>query len=90
MAAPAEVLDTLSKSAEYKKASRKEYAHLKAWLDKLHPKWQITCGLEPTVDGETGAVEWLPAQSAKGPGASQPAPAEGRGLAAGPCRGQRG
>ena len=59
-APPDEVLERLASSDEYKAASRNEYALLKEWLDQLHPGWQARCGLEPTVDKETGRVEWRP------------------------------
>ena len=59
-APPDEVLERLASSDEYKAASRNEYALLKEWLDQLHPGWQARCGLEPTVDQESGRVEWRP------------------------------
>ena len=60
-APPDEVLQRLASSEEYKTASRNEYALLKEWLNQLHPGWQARCGLEPTVDQESGCVQWLPA-----------------------------
>jgi serine/threonine protein kinase len=59
-APPEDVLETLSRSDEYKAASRNEYALLKGWLDRLHPGWESRCGLEARVDQESGHVEWLP------------------------------
>jgi serine/threonine protein kinase/membrane-associated protease RseP (regulator of RpoE activity) len=63
-APPEEVLERLSSSDEYKAASRQEYTLLMEWLDKLHPGWRARCGLEPTVNQETGSVEWVPATGA--------------------------
>ena len=59
-AASTDLLEVLANDAKYKKASCREYAHLRAWLDKLHPSWQAKCGLEPRVCAKTGSVEWLP------------------------------
>ena len=66
-APPEEVLERLSASGEYNKASRREYTLLKEWLDKLHPGWEARCGLEPRVDPETGSVIWLPLEEALPP-----------------------
>ena len=65
-----EVLEILSQNDKFKKATRNEYALLKAWLDKLHPNWPAKCGLEPTVNQETGVVEWLPVEAERGTSAS--------------------
>ena len=65
-----EVLEILSQNDKFKKTTRNEYALLKAWLDKLHPNWPNRCGLEPTVNQETGVVEWLPVGVGRNPSAT--------------------
>ena len=74
-----EVLERLASSEAYKAASRNEYALLKEWLDKLHPGWKARCGLEPTVNQETGSIEWRPVTGGgASPNASPASTAKGR------------